>query len=525
MPKSLLIWLVPVVALVVACGGSAAGPGDGTTEPLSPSRLPGPATATSVPPSATTPPLAASQSTPVTEASGTSNVGIGNAALLSAGELIVIYSGGQFRPKRLEAPLGQRVTFVNESDERMWPASNIHPTHRILPGLDAQSPVDPGESWSFVFEEPGFWRYHNHLSPNQSGIVVVAGDPGVARAEPLLIEPGDINFQEVGAVSVRDLVDIFQDDALLATFVKRYGPAGTVRILSENAVRVGVDCHQRAHDMGRVAYEEFGAAAFSLSGHECHSGGYHGATEAFFRDRGTSHLESDIAIVCGATLNDFFRHQCVHGIGHGLMAWTSYELPDALELCELLAAVTDQGSCYSGVFMENVVGGLSGSMGHFTEYLSDDPHFPCNALGDRYVVPCYFYQSSRMVQVLGSDFEQVAAACAEAPTIAHPVCFASMGRDVGGNTRGNPEKAVLFCSYVDDRANRLECLGGAVQDAFWDPSGDDDALAFCEILTEDDEKRRCYSIIVDRAGFIYEDAQARSEFCGRVPEAYREGCV
>jgi hypothetical protein len=30
--------------------------------------------------------------------------------------------------------------------------------------------------------------------------------------------------------------------------------------------------------------------------------------------------------------------------------------------------------------MENVVGGLSGSIGNFPEYLSDDPHFPRNAL-------------------------------------------------------------------------------------------------------------------------------------------------
>ena len=99
-----------------------------------------------------------------------------------------------------------------------------------------------------------------------------------------------------------------------------------------------------------------------------------------------------------------------------------------------------------------------------------------------------------------------------------------MGRDVGGSTRGNPEKAIEFCSYVDDLANRLECLGGAAQDTFWDPSGADDALTFCEILTQDDEKRRCYFIIVDRAAFIFDDEGTRSEFCARIPEAYRRGC-
>ena len=476
-----------LVAVVTACGGDAPRGGQPAEDGIVPSRLP---------------PLAQAMSE---RTSGESSKLSTTSNALPGGALTVAYRGGSFLPKRLEAPAGQTVTFVNESDAPMWPASNIHPTHEILPGFDAKSPIEPGESCTFVFEEVGFWRYHNHLSPSQSGIVVITGEARTAKAEPLLIDPGELTFedvgQDVGAASAQDVIDLFRDDKLLNAFVKRYGPAATVRILSENEDRVGVDCHQRAHVMGRLAYEQFGAIAFSLSGHECHSGGYHGATEAFFRDRGTTHLQSDIGVVCSAGLNDFFRHQCVHGIGHGLMAWTSYELFDALELCDLLEAVSDQQSCFSGVFMENVVGGLSGSMGHFTEFLSDDPHFPCNILDDRYVVLCYFFQSSRMIQVFGGDFERLAAACAEAPAVAHSVC-----------------------SYAEDPASRLDCLDGAVQDSFWDPSGADNTLAFCRTLEEDVEKRRCYSTIVERARLVLDDPLAFEGFCGRVEAGYREGC-
>ena len=51
------------------------------------------------------------------------------------------------------------------------------------------------------------------------------------------------------------------------------------------------------------------------------------------------------------------------------MAWTSYELNDALAICKELSEGVDQRSFYSGIFMGNVVGGLSGSMGHVPEYL------------------------------------------------------------------------------------------------------------------------------------------------------------
>ena len=80
-------------------------------------------------------------------------------------------------------------------------------------------------------------------------------------------------------------------------------------------------------------------------------------------------MAENFALICSNELNSFFRHQCVHGIGHGLMAWTSYELNDALEICKELSEGVNQRSCYSGIFMENVVFGLSGSMGPVLEYL------------------------------------------------------------------------------------------------------------------------------------------------------------
>ena len=344
------------------------------------------------------------------------------------------------------------------------------------------------------------------------------------RRATTAIQVREEDFAELGAVSVQDAIAVFTDDGLLGRFVERYGPAATVALLSNNANRVGVDCHQRAHDMGRIAYELFGTQAFSLAGHECHSGGYHGATEAFFRDRGTATLDEDIGIVCGGHLNSFFRHQCVHGVGHGLMAWTSYEIFDALELCDNLPTSADQGSCYSGVFVENVVGGLAGSMGHYTEYLSEDPHYPCNILEDRHLASCYFFQTSRMVQLFGGDFEKVAQACADAPESAHHLCFHSMGRDVGGVSRGRPDQAIQLCSHAAKAADRIQCLDGAVQDSFWDAGGADDALAFCGKLTEEQEKQSCYSTVKNRAHSIYGGPGDLAAFCDLIPAQYRDGC-
>jgi len=31
----------------------------------------------------------------------------------------------------------------------------------------------PGESWSFKFDEGGTWKYHDHLNPGATGMIVV----------------------------------------------------------------------------------------------------------------------------------------------------------------------------------------------------------------------------------------------------------------------------------------------------------------------------------------------------------------
>lgn len=67
----------------------------------------------------------------------------------------------------------------------MWVASNPHPLHTDYPGSDIKNcgagtamfdscrVTNPGESWTFILEEPGTWGYHNHLQSSQTGTIIV----------------------------------------------------------------------------------------------------------------------------------------------------------------------------------------------------------------------------------------------------------------------------------------------------------------------------------------------------------------
>ena len=491
------------------------------------------------------------------------------------GVVIHITDSG-FEPNEISVSVGDTVIFENIGGNDHWPASNIHPTHRGYPGSDIKlcdtekepeifdscQGLKPGESFGFTFNHIGGWRFHDHIDPRLKGKITVEND-GEAVSENnnerdianrgfidkawALIKnflsgifsgffPAENKFDSLSGDFRREMEEldknydpsinkdseeIFNNKEALFSYVKKYGPAETTKRLYSLESQFGF-CHNSSHDAGRFAYGLTGGEAFQKCSAECHSGCYHGATEAFFRDRGIANFVEDLNLLCNEELNPFFSHQCIHGIGHGLMAWADYDIHEALASCDLLPNARE--SCYSGVFMENIVGGLAPEQGHFTEYLNDDPLFPCTMVEEKYANACYFYQTSRMVQLFGGDFSKVAGACSEIDPIYQISCFGSMGRDVGGANRKNPAGAIKACSLVLPGQSRIACLSGAVQDSFWISDGQDDAIRFCRMLSNREEKYSCYSTIITRASNVISSIEDFKIFCGKTEEEYQSLC-
>lgn len=85
----------------------------------------------------------------------------------------VTYTDSGFTPEEIPVPAGSTVTFVNGSSGNMWVASDVHPTHTILPEFDNKEGIAPGETYEFTFNEAGDWTYHNHLAPQNVGTIIV----------------------------------------------------------------------------------------------------------------------------------------------------------------------------------------------------------------------------------------------------------------------------------------------------------------------------------------------------------------
>lgn len=89
------------------------------------------------------------------------------------GAQVVEMKQNVFDPETLTIQRCTEVVFENKDSKAHWPASNIHPTHGIYPEFDPQKGIGPGNSWSFVFDKAGNWRFHDHLNPTVTGEIIV----------------------------------------------------------------------------------------------------------------------------------------------------------------------------------------------------------------------------------------------------------------------------------------------------------------------------------------------------------------
>lgn len=92
--------------------------------------------------------------------------------ILSTDIVIKITNKG-FDPSEIKVKKGQRVVWVNETEDYVWPASDSHPSHDIYPEFDPKEPFVKGEIWDFTFDRVGDWGYHDHIRSSSRGIVHV----------------------------------------------------------------------------------------------------------------------------------------------------------------------------------------------------------------------------------------------------------------------------------------------------------------------------------------------------------------
>lgn len=99
---------------------------------------------------------------------------------VSAGETINYTDAGFDRPN-IVVPVGTSVTWISKRSDPnrpTWIASDEHPAHNAYPEFDQvlirkDEPLPEDRVYTFKFDKPGRWGYHDHNDPGMRGVVTV----------------------------------------------------------------------------------------------------------------------------------------------------------------------------------------------------------------------------------------------------------------------------------------------------------------------------------------------------------------
>lgn len=408
----------------------------------------------------------------------------------------------RFEPDELTIDVGETIHFVSKADRPMWPASDSHPRHLIYPEFDTKMPIEAGGTWSFTFDVPGIWHFHDHLSPTLSGVITVRGDfgmdarlcadsrTGVARA---------VCWEE----DFKELIDEEGVDAAFDMFVEIFNTDSTFRSY----------CHDVMHYVGRAAYSVYELDQQIIDRQEvafCGFGFYHGFIEASLEENGTYGFSIARDYCEQIFQNDqasevyeesYSAGACWHGVGHSVFDgldgsyWGNAQRMTEMSLERCSSVFQDEyqrWQCSTGVF---------------------------NSLATAMVNDYY---------ELTFDKEVVTQICGSLNGKLRDSCFLDL---IVGYTNANRLSLVDAIEYTltfdAPEESRAHALFGVVDDAFRrDPTASSDPVEFfaeCEKLDGTARREACLQGIT--IGILYSShdqnvAKRLLDFCPTIDDSH-----
>jgi hypothetical protein len=260
----------------------------------------------------------------------------------------------------------------------------------------------------------------------------------------------------------------------------------TLRENVEKDVALLRSCHAMTHEIGRFSYTKYldFSRAMQYLDEICNTGYMHGVIEELFYDSGD--IIADMSTICGASsANDEGR--CYHGVGHGVMFYTSNDLPESIRLCETYPKTSAEQYCAEGVFMENF---NLDQKDHVSEYLSsDDLFYPCGTQLPRYKDVCYYYAPLHYFGLNKSDYDGGLDWCNTADPVYVLKCIRGVAAVMIKENISNPQFVESMCMTAEAKQIPY-CIDGMIGLYINHHNSPQKGYELCETLLESN-RRAC----------------------------------
>jgi cytochrome c553 len=447
---------------------------------------------------------------------------VGSALLLLVAAGLVSCGGDDAASKG--DPVAGKKLFVSEGCSGCHTFKAASSTATTGPDLDAVGP-SPGRVMAQLRKPGGIMpSFADKLTDKQRADLAAFVGAGQASGKPV-VAPFKPDGKRLASCTDAD-TECYEQSFGNLTYQEGAKPAlAELQKMMTSNTTVASDCHRIAHRMGSAAlalYKDDVAKAFIAGSPVCWSGYYHGIVERAFLGQPDDKLAVVARQLCSdpqINVQRFLAYQCIHGLGHGLMIYTGYDLPGSLKTCDGLRTGFDRVSCSGGVFMEN----FTSSYGVQSKYLrSNDPIYPCNAVAQRHKLYCYLLVTSNALRINGYDLKKTAAACMRSEPAWVSTCYESFGRDASGMAGTNATKALATCRLAT--SHQSECLYGVSRDITSSDAGGARAGRFCA-RAPSRYQDHCYEGVGSVLGSIVTTPEALRARCREVGGRHVHACL
>ncbi|OGI62791.1 hypothetical protein A2818_00910 [Candidatus Nomurabacteria bacterium RIFCSPHIGHO2_01_FULL_40_12] len=319
-----------------------------------------------------------------------------------------------------------------------------------------------------------------------------------------------------------------------------------------------IDTHLLGHVVGDELFKQKGLSGMQFCTDDLRNACSHSIVVGGLLSEGVSAINKMVKVCKTAPGGKGAYRMCVHGLGHGVLAFTDYDMRKAVELCKPVATLPDYSNmefveCIGGITMEMMAGVNDKQawerekVNYFKVY---DPLAPCNLgfIPEKAVYICYTFLTPHLFESAGVDPRErpLPMHLKKAFTFCEKIlvgenrnresCFGGFGKEfvVLANERnvqsvedmdsGKLTKIYEWCNLAINEGVE-SCLYSALQSLFWGGENKRDvAIHFCTIMTDKQKESFCFQSLIKAVSYYIDDSNYRAEFCLEIPESYRQQC-
>lgn len=339
------------------------------------------------------------------------------------------------------------------------------------------------------------------------------------------------------------------------TLSEQKGADYALEILKVADVAPNIDMHLMAHVVGDILYRQKGIEGIKVCTRDFRNACSHSIVVGAFLESGESALPS-ISDACRQAPGGKGAYtMCFHGLGHGVLAFTGYDMEKAVGLCKKTASKENNDreyvECVGGVVME-MMSGVNDPKAWEKQknnyFKKDDPFAPCSLdfIPKDAKTICYTYITPHLFEYVGGnlsnlneeDFKATFKLCEKIPGESNlkDTCSESLGKEfvvlapgrdirrIEDLTDNQLEKIYDWC-LLAGKEGVEPCISSALRSLYWGGENDKSvSIKFCTIISSKNYQRVCFEELIASVSNYKQDQAYYREFCDEVISLFTQDC-